>query len=278
MIARLFSNKTGLPPTAFESCVEFAPLNCLIIELQKEESILKTAAVKQGVGSIDEKKYQLISKLVEQINSVLKNFNENYPYQKDIPSEIKELSILLIKHELIRNICKCILNTIQPDFEHENPDPDVKGKNLQLLLTHRNNQQTIVVSVAHYTVLGTAIIASGVTSLLGIAGVTIAANYALRAGESAAGVNQTTCCKIIINLGNTLDSLDKTICNSIQITKLATLCRNGQDDEIKAIIKDNPSILSINIEGLRNALKSLKDLKDNDNSNTPKYIMSSSHP
>lgn len=76
MLSGFFSQKSINPPTRLENCLELKQIVPLLQRLRNKEAELKTAANANGSGSVDYRKYLVLTVLMKDVNFLVENFNK----------------------------------------------------------------------------------------------------------------------------------------------------------------------------------------------------------
>lgn len=90
MLSGFFAKKDETPQTRFDTCIEFKQVRPLISSLRAKQVELKKAADKLGTGTLDNRKYLIVTEILAAIDEVITAFNHT-PVPEDEDDNIKQL-------------------------------------------------------------------------------------------------------------------------------------------------------------------------------------------
>jgi len=166
MLSGYFWPKTNL--TRFEKCEHLKHLSPILTRLRNKETKLNEDGTSNGPGSIDYRKYLIISELIKDLDRIIAAFNgvKQIPNQEDNVREIIKL---------VRDLAEITL-TYRTNYE-------------KTLMTERNHQRETMNSVVKYSAYGAALATLPFTTIGGIAMLLFGAPMIRNATTEAAGLD-----------------------------------------------------------------------------------------
>ncbi len=141
MLSGLFKTLPAL--TRFENTEAFKQPVILLNKLHDKRSELKQAAEKNGLGSIDYRKYHLVADLLLQIDKAIHEFNES----KNISTSDDTVDIIITSRKILE-----VITSVRKIEE-------------KILMTSRNNQRENVSNAVYYGAFGTTFVAGSALSV-----------------------------------------------------------------------------------------------------------------